>query len=237
MPALTAAFELSIVVAIVLFREALTRQWARASDVRSRAEALRIATEVREATARARDARVDAVLAATVPLLDTLASGLAGPDDDGVRRQCATAESALRSLLTLGPAYDALRDVLGEAVLAAYAQGSAIEVMPAFGDVSLPSDPDALDPDPSSTLQPATATPPAVEPLRTLLGEVVAMLPAQGSATAALIRGPEGSSLTLVSDTTLAPLPVAIGRDLAATGLLLDQAQVGTQSLVEVRWS
>ena len=127
----------------------------------SRAERLRIEAEVRKATERARDARVDAVLAATVPLLDTLAAGLADPADDGVRRQCAAAESALRSLLTLGPTHDALRDLLGEAVLDAYAQGSALEVMPSLRRGEPPRRPRRLA---SERTRAASRTRPAGEP-------------------------------------------------------------------------
>jgi signal transduction histidine kinase len=240
LPATSGLFELSIVAAIVIFREALLRQWQRASDARARSDALRLERDVRTATERARDARVDVVLAATVPLLDTLARGEADPAEDGVRRQCATAESALRSLLVLGLVADPLRGVLGDAVLDAFAQGSAMAVMPPIGDPALP--PAGLTPaageapaaDAESSASSAVET--DAEPLRGLLHDVVAELPAGGTVTAALVAEPEGTSLTLVTDQPLAPLPVAVGRHLAAVGLLLDQAEVGEQSLVEVRW-
>jgi signal transduction histidine kinase len=216
-PAVNAALELSIVVAIWLFREALLRQWGRASDARARSERLRIEAEVREATEQARDARVFTVLAAVVPLLDTLAGGLADPADLGVRRQCATAETALRGLLTLGTTTDWLRDLLGDAVLDAYLQGSALEVMPMFGEARLPSES-------------------AATSLRGLLRLVVDELPPGAAATAALITGPEGATLTLVSDCEFEPLPDATTAGLQDAGLEVDHVRMGMQSLLEVRW-
>jgi signal transduction histidine kinase len=240
-PAYLGVFELSIVAAILIFREALRRQWQRAADSRSRSDALRLERDVRTATERARDARVDVVLAATVPLLDTLARGAADPGEDGVRRQCATAESALRSLLVLGLVTDPLRGVLGDAVLDAFGQGSALAVMPPIGEPRLPSsslrveapEAGAVGLDPASD---AVTGPETVQPLRALLREVVDALAPDETVTAALVAGPEGTSLTLVSHVPLAPLAISTGRDLAAACLLLDQAQVGEQSLVEVRW-
>jgi signal transduction histidine kinase len=215
-PAYLGVFELSIVAAILIFREALLRQWQRAADSRARSDALRLERDVRTATERARDARVDVVLAATVPLLDTLSRGAADPGEDGVRRQCATAESALRSLLVLGLVADPLRGVLGDAVLDAFAQGSAVAVMAPIGEPHLPH---------------------AEAPLRALLREVVDALAPDETVTASLVAAPEGTSLTLVSHVPLPPPALVTGRALSAAGLLLDQAEVGEQSLVEVRWS
>jgi signal transduction histidine kinase len=216
-PAVNAALELSIVVAFVFFREALLRQWQRAAEGRARSDALRISAEVAQATAAARDARIHAVIDTTVPLLDTIARGQVDPTDVDVRRRSAVLESALRSLLALGPAHDPLSALVADAVSDAYLRGAVLEVLRPSGEVALPGEA-------------------AVEPLRALLREVVGGLRPEQVVTAALIRGPEGSSLTLVSDASLPPLPVALGRDLAAVGLLLDQAEVGEQSLVEVRW-
>ncbi len=216
-PAVNAALEASIVIAIVIFREALLRLWSAAAESRARSDRLCIMADVREATDRARDARVDVVLAATVPLLDTLARGLVDPTDDGVRQHCATSEAALRALLRIGPAHDWLGDLLGEAVLGAYARGRILEVMPTLGPVRLPGES-------------------AAEPLRALVREVVDRTPPGGVTTAALITGAEGSILTLVSDSRLGPLPVGTGRGLQRAGLVLEAVRTGEQSLVEVRW-
>lgn len=217
-PATNAVIELSIVLAFLFFREALLRQWERAAEVRARSDELRIAAEVQQATSSVRDARIHAVIDTTVPLLDTIARGQVDPTDDDVRRRSAVVEGALRSLLALGPAHDPLAALLADAVTDAYLRGAVLDVMRTAGEVALPGEQ-------------------AVEPLRALLREVVGGQPPEQVVTAALIRGPEGCSLTLVSAAAIAPLPMSIGRSLAAVGLLLDQAEVGEQSLVEVRWS
>ena len=213
-----AVAQLTIVVALVIFREAVLRQWSRAAAARARSEELRIDTDVRAATERARDARVDSVIASTVPLLDTLASGRADPCAAGVRRRSTVAEGALRALITLGPADDWMREVLGEAVLAAFAQGSVLEVMPSVREVPVPAND-------------------AAAPMRALLAEVVARVPEGQSATAALVGGPQGCGLTLVAASRLGPVSRTTVAGLRAAGLDCDEAEMGAQYLVEVRWS
>lgn len=219
-PAVNAAIELTVVLAMVIFREALLRQWARASEARALADDLRIAVDVREATEHARDARLGVAIADAVPLLDTLALAIADPADPVVRRQCGHAEGTLRALLVLGPAHDPLRALIADAVLSAYAAGRTLHVMPGVAEVPPP---------PTG----------AVGPLRALVDAMVGADPLVGddavATTVSVVRTGSGGTLTLVRDGGAVALPPDTLRALRES-CTVEVSQIDDETLVEVAW-
>jgi hypothetical protein len=126
---------------MLMMRSLLSRLWGETRANRTAVRDRHVAAAVRSALHQARDARIDALLAHAVPLLDGIAAGELEPSDPEVQRRCAAAEQSLRALMQLGPEPTGLADVLADMVVRADEHGQQLVLMsPPAAPVDCPAE-------------------------------------------------------------------------------------------------
>jgi signal transduction histidine kinase len=209
--------ELGSFGAIVLFRGLLNRMLLRAAGEHERVSKLRTQAMAREARQQVRETTLARVLGWIEPVFASVAGGAVGVDDPAVRAASGRQETALRSVLRIDPDLGALGGVLGDLVLAGCDAGKQVEIR-SGEPIPVPA-PEAL-----AALSRLLAS--ALESMGTDEVMMVTALEREGG----------GSVLVVLPSNRFVPQP-GDTRPLVESGLFVQHAQGGDQTLVEVTWS